>query len=182
MSTDNYVKFISEQVKQEKVRGFTDVTINEDLEFESEEFNNIVEMVIDILSEEIQDLQELSPELKSRYVKKAGSQLFKAAYRAAKDAPMDDRGRTSRNTPVSTSDHRIQGHKDVKTINKRISGINKAAKHGGVMTKMAGQGISHAGFEAGHDIHTQRRSKVAKHVGNAKDEIKKAVAGTKPKN
>lgn len=29
MSADNYVKYISEQVRKEKVRGFTDVTISE---------------------------------------------------------------------------------------------------------------------------------------------------------
>jgi hypothetical protein len=181
MSVDKYAKFISEQQKSMVNAGLAN-PIKENIEFESKEFDDIVEMVIDALAEDVQDLQELSPELKARYVKKAGSQLFKAAYRAAKDAPMDDRGRTSRNTPVSTRDHRIKGHKDAKTIDKRISGINKAAKHGGVMTKMAGQGISHAGFEAGHDIHTQRRSKVAKHIGDAKFEIKKAAAGTKPKD
>jgi hypothetical protein len=180
--TDNYVKFISEQVHKEKVRGFTDVTIAENVEFESEEFDSIVEAVIDALAEDIQDLQELSPELKARYVKKAGSQLFKAAYRAAKDAPMDDRGRTSRNTPVSTKDYRIKDHKNVKTIDKREAGINRAAKHGGHMTKMVGDGVKYAGFEAGHDIHTQRRRKVAKHIDDARFEIKKAVAGTKPKD
>ena len=87
MSTDNYAKYISEQVRKEKVHGFTNVAINEDVELTTEEFDDIVEAVIDALAEEIQDLQELSPELKARYVKKAGSQLFKAAYRAARDQP-----------------------------------------------------------------------------------------------
>ena len=79
MSTDNYAKFISEQLHKENVRGLRDIEINEELELVAEEFDDIVEAVIDILAEDIENLQELSPELKARYVKKAGNQLFKAA-------------------------------------------------------------------------------------------------------
>lgn len=102
MSTDNYVKFISEQVKQEKVRGFTDVTINEDLEFESEEFDDIVEAVIDALAEDIQDLQELSPDTLKSYRHKAVANIQRRGIRS---------GRT--------------GEKDPK-IAKRVKGVAKA--------------------------------------------------------
>ena len=102
MSTDNYVKFISEQVKQEKVRGFTDVTINEDLEFESEEFDDIVEAVIDALAEDIQDLQELSPDTLKSYRHKAVANIQRRGIRS---------GRT--------------GEKDPK-IAKRVKGVGRA--------------------------------------------------------
>ena len=178
MSTDNYAKFISEQLHKENVRGLRDVEINEELELVAEEFDDIVEAVIDILAEDIENLQELSPELKARYVKKAGNQLFKAAYRASRDAPAPEQGKTNRNTPVFTTDRRIKGHKDAKTIDKREAGINRAAKHG--VSKMSGDHIKYAGFEAGHDIHTQRRAKVAKHIRDAKFRVKQAVDATKP--
>jgi hypothetical protein len=173
--TDNYVKFISEQVHKEKVRGFTNVSVNEDLEFESEEFDSIVEAVIDALAEDIQDLQELSPELRDRYIKKAGSQLFKAAYRAARDKPGSH---TKKNTPIFTSD--VKGHKDVKTINKREAGITRAAKAGG-LSRAGGSAanIKYSGFEAGHDINTQRRNKVADHIDNAKHAVKMARRDSK---
>jgi hypothetical protein len=102
LMTDNYVKFISEQVHKEKVRGFTDVTINEDLEFESEEFNDIVEAVIDALAEDIQDLQELSPDTLKSYRHKAVANIQKRGIRS---------GRT--------------GEKDPK-IAKRVAGVAKA--------------------------------------------------------
>jgi predicted transcriptional regulator len=102
MSTDNYVKYISEQVHKEKVRGFKDIAINEDLQFDSEEFDDIVEAVIDALAEDVQDLQELSPELKSKYLHKAVANIQKRGIRS---------GRT--------------GEKDPK-IAKRVAGVAKA--------------------------------------------------------
>lgn len=102
MSTDIYAKFISEQVHKENVRGLRDIEINEESELASEEFNDIIEAVIDTLAEEIEDLQELSPELKSRYLHKAVANIQRRGIRS---------GRT--------------GEKDPK-IAKRVSGVAKA--------------------------------------------------------
>jgi hypothetical protein len=65
MSTENYVKFISEQVHKEKVRGFTDVTIGENLELTSEDYINMLHMYIEDLEsrfepEDLQQIQEVS--------------------------------------------------------------------------------------------------------------------------
>jgi hypothetical protein len=102
MSIDNYVKFISEQQKSMVNAGLAANQINENVEFESEEFDNIVEAVIDALAEDVQDLQELSPELKSKYLHKAVANIQKRGIRS---------GRT--------------GEKDPK-IAKRVSGVAKA--------------------------------------------------------
>ena len=100
MSVDKYVKFISEQQKSMVNAGFAEAV--ENVEFESEEFDDIIEAVMDALAEDIQDLQELSPELKSKYLHKAVANIQRRGIRS---------GRT--------------GEKDLK-IAKRVSGVAKA--------------------------------------------------------
>lgn len=98
MSTEKYVKFISEQQKKMINNGLAaDKYQNTD-----NEFDDIIEAVIDSLAEEIEDLQELSPELKSRYLHKAVANIQRRGIKS---------GRT--------------GNADPK-IAKRISGVAKA--------------------------------------------------------
>jgi len=75
---------------------------NENVELNTEEFDDIVEAVIDVFIEEIEDLQELSPELKSKYLHKAVANIQRRGIRS---------GRT--------------GEKDPK-IAKRVAGVGKA--------------------------------------------------------
>jgi len=79
-----------------------DSRINENVGFDTEEFDDIIEAVMDALAEDIQDLQELSPELKSKYLHKAVANIQRRGIRS---------GRT--------------GEKDLK-IAKRVSGVAKA--------------------------------------------------------
>ena len=79
-----------------------DSRINENVGFDTEEFGDIIEAVMDALAEDIQDLQELSPELKSKYLHKAVANIQRRGIRS---------GRT--------------GEKDLK-IAKRVSGVAKA--------------------------------------------------------
>ena len=81
--TDNYVKFISEQVKQEKIRGFKDIAINEGLELASEDYINMLHMYIEDLEacfedEDLQQIQELSQDTLKSYASKAAISNKKA--------------------------------------------------------------------------------------------------------
>lgn len=76
MSTDNYVKYISEQVNKEKVRGFTDVALDEGVELTSEDYINMLHMYIEDLeshfeAEDLQQIQELSKDTLDSYKSKA---------------------------------------------------------------------------------------------------------------
>lgn len=82
--TDNYVKFISEQVHKEKVRGFKDIAINEGLELTSEDYINMLHMYIEDLEshfedEDLQQIQELSQNTMKSYASKAATSRDKAA-------------------------------------------------------------------------------------------------------
>lgn len=100
----SYIKqyYDDDHSKRDDMYKITNVSVNEDLEFESEEFDDIVEAVIDVFIEEIEDLQELSPELKSKYLHKAVANIQRRGIRS---------GRT--------------GEKDPK-IAKRVKGVAKA--------------------------------------------------------
>jgi hypothetical protein len=83
MSTDNYVKYISEQVHKEKVRGFKDIAINEGLELTSEDYINMLHMYIEDLEshfedEDLQQIQELSQGTMKSYAAKAATSQKKA--------------------------------------------------------------------------------------------------------
>ena len=119
MSTDNYVKYISEQVNKEKVRGFTDIAINEGLELTSEDYINMLHMYIEDLEshfedEDLQQIQELSKGTLGSYIKKAGDNKAyhdRAAGRGiASDGDADE----------------IESHLD-KSDNRK-AGINRAVK------------------------------------------------------
>lgn len=76
MSTENYVKYISEQISKEKVRGFTDLAINEGLDLTSEDYINMLHMYIEDLEarfedEDLQQIQEISQDTMKSYAAKA---------------------------------------------------------------------------------------------------------------
>lgn len=83
MSTDNYVKYISEQINKEKVRGFTDITISEGLNLTSEDYIDMLHMYIEDLeshfeAEDLQQIQELSQDTMKSYAAKAAVSRKKA--------------------------------------------------------------------------------------------------------
>lgn len=103
MSTDNYVKYISEQVNKEKVRGFTDIAINEDLELTSEDYINMLHMYIEDLEshfedEDLQQIQELSQDTLKSYASKAATSKAKSA---ASVHSQQDKSRTAYNKVVN---------------------------------------------------------------------------------
>jgi len=84
MSTENYVKYISEQVHKEKVRGLRDIAINEGLELTSEDYINMLHMYIEDLEsrfepEDLQQIQELSQGTMKSYAAKAAVSRDKSA-------------------------------------------------------------------------------------------------------
>lgn len=112
MSTEKYVKFISEQQKNMINNGLA----NYKYQNTDNEFDDIIEAVIDSLSEEIEELQELSPELKSRYRNKAVANIQRRGIKA---------GRTGNNDPK---------------IANRVKGVGRA----GGNEQQAGETASHA--------------------------------------
>jgi hypothetical protein len=104
MSTENYVKYISEQVHKEKVRGFTDATINEDVELTSEDYINMLHMYIEDLEsyfedEDLQQIQELSQDTMKSYAAKAAVSRDKSA---ASVHSQQNKSRTAYNKVVNT--------------------------------------------------------------------------------
>ena len=82
--TDNYVKFISEQVHKEKVRGFKDIAINEGAELTSEDYVDMLHMYIEDLEshfedKDLQQIQELSKNTLRNYVSKRADQTALAS-------------------------------------------------------------------------------------------------------
>lgn len=129
MSTDNYVKYISEQVNKEKVRGFTDIAINESLELTSEDYINMLHMYIEDLEsyfedEDLQQIQELSQGTMKSYAAKSKTDLNKnwkkAGYHYNKADDAEDSSKEAK--------HYDSGDKAMKNVAKREVGQHMAAK------------------------------------------------------
>ena len=127
--TDNYVKFISEQVHKEKVRGFTDVAIDEGVELTSEDYINMLHMYIEDLEsyfedEDLQQIQELSQGTMKSYAAKSKTDLNKnwkkAGYHYNKADDAEDSSKEAK--------HYDSGDKAMKNVAKREVGQHMAAK------------------------------------------------------
>jgi hypothetical protein len=122
MSTENYAKYISEQVYKEKVRGFKDIRINEGLELTSEDYINMLHMYIEDLeshfkAEDLQQIQELSKGTLGRYINKASTQKGQHDYAAGKAMGGEDHDDAE--THMDKSDKRKAG------INRAVSKLTK---------------------------------------------------------
>jgi hypothetical protein len=134
--TDNYVKYISEQVHKEKVRGFKDIAINEGLELTSEDYINMLHMYIEDLEshfedEDLQQIQELSQNTMKSYVNKSKADLNKnwkkAGYHYNKADDAEDSSKEAK--------HYASGDKAMKNVRKREVGQHMAAKKLGTKFK-----------------------------------------------
>ena len=123
------------------------------------------------IEEEVEQLDELSPQTKASYVKKAGRQLAAKAFKAARDKRQP--GQKDKHGPAF-SDH-VKDHPNHDTIVKREKGIDRATKSN------SSWHITSSGLDAGHSRDTQkgRMGKSKRHLDAAKDKVSAAAKSVK---
>lgn len=134
MSVDKYVKFISEQQKSMVNAGFAN-EINEDLEFDSEDYVDMLHTYIEALEshfedEDLEQIQEVSQGLLKNYMKAAKKDKA-AASTTAKSIPYSghkDDGKGMMVRQYRNDAERKQAQATAKRYVKRFDGIDLAKK------------------------------------------------------
>jgi len=118
-------------------------------------------------NEEVERLDELSPQTKASYVQKAGRQLAAKAFKAARDKRQP--GQKDKDGPAFSS--HVKDHPNHATIAKREKGIDRATKSKGSWR------ITSSGLDAGHSRDSQkgRMGKSKSHLDAAKDKVSAAA-------
>ena len=134
MSVDKYVKFISEQQKSMVNAGFAN-EINEDLEFDSEDYVDMLHTYIEALEshfedEDLEQIQEVSQGLLKNYMKAAKKDKA-AASETSRSIPysghkLDKKGMMVRQYRNDAERKQSQGA--AKRYEKRFDGIDLAKK------------------------------------------------------